>query len=419
MLEFSEWQPAKRQIQFIRQVPQTLFFFCFVSHEKTTRDCDRYSLVSTSLFVPLAAILGVILRAGPDAVVALLLRDLASLPGLFCRQALSAVLGLALPALIVAVEGTRHWRYEGLYRTTAIVVIIYASYVTFSFTETNPLNVMRVRFILTYRILQVSDHLVRRSTGRSVVLRPRETRASHYRGLLRHHYDLGRIFAPALEQFLIAFREPRLDSFDKSYARTPAESWQQEVVHILWTGMCITTINVAMDHMIVRTLLLAWCIYAYLTLVVFLMTPYSSPPFHRPFFACSISDFWKLRWHSLLHSPLHTVAYKPVLRATGSKAAAILSTFLLSGIWHAVGFEAVLGLPSAICITAFFLLMGVGVLIDGACNLSNRSKIISRFFGWVWILGLASLTLSIVLPSEAELTTLLLNCQEAGVGLRA
>lgn len=62
--------------------------------------------------------------------------------------------------------------------------------------------------------------------------------------------------------------------------------------------------------------------------------------FRQPYFATSISDFWK-RWHISLTSWLTEYVYNPIVRQRRFKIKlyyiiliAIFSTFLISGVWH-------------------------------------------------------------------------------------
>lgn len=55
----------------------------------------------------------------------------------------------------------------------------------------------------------------------------------------------------------------------------------------------------------------------------------------NPLFASrSPSDFWGRRWNNLVHSVLKRGVFKPVLKLSSSKTAAVLATFLASGLMH-------------------------------------------------------------------------------------
>lgn len=61
--------------------------------------------------------------------------------------------------------------------------------------------------------------------------------------------------------------------------------------------------------------------------------------FERPYFSCSIKEFWR-RWHISLSSWLRDYVYIPLggsRKGTWRKYGNLIATFLVSGIWHGVG----------------------------------------------------------------------------------
>lgn len=56
--------------------------------------------------------------------------------------------------------------------------------------------------------------------------------------------------------------------------------------------------------------------------------------FNWPIFASSISDFWR-RWHMTLARWCQSYVYMPVIGLTRNPYAAIFSTFIVMGLWHA------------------------------------------------------------------------------------
>lgn len=61
--------------------------------------------------------------------------------------------------------------------------------------------------------------------------------------------------------------------------------------------------------------------------------------FERPYFSCSIKEFWR-RWHISLSSWLRDYVYIPLggsRKGKGRKYGNLILTFLISGIWHGVG----------------------------------------------------------------------------------
>jgi D-alanyl-lipoteichoic acid acyltransferase DltB (MBOAT superfamily) len=60
--------------------------------------------------------------------------------------------------------------------------------------------------------------------------------------------------------------------------------------------------------------------------------------FHYPFVAINISDFWR-RWHISLSDWCRDYVYMPVASSTRLPYLAIVTSFLVLGLWHAVSFQ--------------------------------------------------------------------------------
>lgn len=264
------------------------------------------------------------------------------------------------------------------------------------------MNVSRVRFILTYRALQTADQVLRViEHGHPPTLIPRSERDDDYRGL-KKYWDLQNNWnCPTwLEYTLLIFREPRYDSFRPNYARThktttATTTWVSEVRYMILSTLVIGSMERYFPNRFTAALVAALGIYIYFTLTVFLMTPYSTPPFSRPFSASSISEFWSVRWHAMLHSPLHTIFYKPTLKFTQSRSVSVVVTFTASGFWHAIGVEPILGRECAAYVTLFFILQGVGVILDQGL-FGTRNVIQRRLLAWIYILATASVMVDVL-----------------------
>lgn len=136
--------------------------------------------------------------------------------------------------------------------------------------------------------------------------------------------------------------------------------------------------------------------------------------FWQPFAAVTITDFWRLRWHKGANSFLHSLGYVPAKSFFGSyfgknvgRAAGVLSTFSLSGIWHAWSCvplskdEHVL----SVCVGLWtvFVLQGVGILIenwvfnDVEWKQGRRQQIV-RALSWMYSVETASIWLRYTLP---------------------
>ena len=108
--------------------------------------------------------------------------------------------------------------------------------------------------------------------------------------------------------------------------------------------------------------------------------------FRQPFFAISMSDFWR-RWHISLISWLRDYLYTPLsfgLRKYGKwgVVAALLLTFLISGIWHGAAFAFVV----------WGLLQGTFLSIEAVTKKSRESFFKKHgFHNKSWFLALCML----------------------------
>jgi alginate O-acetyltransferase complex protein AlgI len=99
--------------------------------------------------------------------------------------------------------------------------------------------------------------------------------------------------------------------------------------------------------------------------------------FRRPFFATSMSEFWR-RWHISLISWLTDYIYTPlsfVLRKYGiwGIVIALLITFMISGIWHGAALTFIVwGLMQGLFLSIEALLKNRRILIEKKYNLNNK-----------------------------------------------
>ncbi|KXL48987.1 hypothetical protein M433DRAFT_488079 [Acidomyces richmondensis BFW] len=109
--------------------------------------------------------------------------------------------------------------------------------------------------------------------------------------------------------------------------------------------------------------------------------------FYQPFIATSISEFWTTHWQGCASAWLRSLAYSPVMKLIApsfgpgvGRAAAIIATFSLSGLWHAWAVACVaddswswtLGFQ----VWAWFVSQGVACLLEQwMCEANNRGII--------------------------------------------
>lgn len=128
------------------------------------------------------------------------------------------------------------------------------------------------------------------------------------------------------------------------------------------------------------------------------------PNMHRhPLASRTLSDFWGRRWNLWVGEWLRAVGFTPLRR---HPAAATMLVFLVSGLWHEFTFN----LPYYLIadralfgdMTLYFLLQGLGVLIDH--RLPRQVPLLRRAFAWAVVVGPAPLVLN-----EATLKIFLLQ----------
>lgn len=136
--------------------------------------------------------------------------------------------------------------------------------------------------------------------------------------------------------------------------------------------------------------------------------------FWQPFAAVTVTEFWGIRWHKGANSFLHSLAYEPAKRRISKyfgkdagRAAGVLSTFSLSGIWHAWS-----GMPlmkdeyawrGFTALWALFLLQGIAILVESLLLTNEKWKRghyrqILRALSWLYSVETASIWLRYSLP---------------------
>jgi uncharacterized protein YqjF (DUF2071 family) len=96
----------------------------------------------------------------------------------------------------------------------------------------------------------------------------------------------------------------------------------------------------------------------------------AQPLMNAPLLATSLADFWGRRWNAGFHILAREHVFVPMRRIVGP-AGALLATFLVSGLIH----DAVISLPASAGFglpTAYFLLQGVGILLERRFRLRSR-----------------------------------------------
>lgn len=133
---------------------------------------------------------------------------------------------------------------------------------------------------------------------------------------------------------------------------------------------------------------------------------HSSPPLFGPIYsASSLGVFWSETWHSAFASPCRSLAYEPLRthlpRLLGrylgvpsvplAKAAGIIASFAMMGIFHVYALTPLLHYGGLVRVTIFFLLNGVGTVVEGAIW-GRRTHWAKTLLAWLFELMLASWT---------------------------
>lgn len=126
-----------------------------------------------------------------------------------------------------------------------------------------------------------------------------------------------------------------------------------------------------------------------------------SPPLFGPIYtATSLSSFWRETWHSAFASPCHSLAYTPLRRTTQlrfglpgafARGIGVIASFILMGIFHVYALAPLLPLDALLRVFAFFLLNGVGVVMEEA-TWGKQAHWGKTLLAWVFELAIASWT---------------------------
>jgi hypothetical protein len=116
----------------------------------------------------------------------------------------------------------------------------------------------------------------------------------------------------------------------------------------------------------------------------------SESVFRDPWKMSDLAEFWSRRWNRFVATTLAVEVYGPVRRRAG-RVAAVLATFLVSGVIHEVIFD--LPAPgSGGRWTAFFLIQGIAILaLSTLPDRSRAARFGQRLAAWAVLLASAPL----------------------------
>ncbi|KAH7873903.1 membrane bound O-acyl transferase family-domain-containing protein [Lentinula edodes] len=129
-------------------------------------------------------------------------------------------------------------------------------------------------------------------------------------------------------------------------------------------------------------------------IVVLRQSPTQWPPiFDEPWRADSLSDFWAKRWHQLFRHFFIGLGWIPLYHVFG-RIGGVFGAFLVSGILHYVGLWGLGSGSDVLGMIGFFMLMGVGVILEGFWKSFTGYKVkgwLGRIWTTVWLLGWSNL----------------------------
>ncbi|KAF9234627.1 hypothetical protein BU15DRAFT_89926 [Melanogaster broomeanus] len=109
--------------------------------------------------------------------------------------------------------------------------------------------------------------------------------------------------------------------------------------------------------------------------ILFQQYPSQWPPlFDAPWMSTSLASFWGRRWHQL---------FRELMEGYFGRAGIVMGSFAVSGVLHDVGMQGMGRGTDTFRVMAFFLLHGVGVIMEYTWNKATGRRV-GGFLGWLW-----------------------------------
>ncbi|OJD19800.1 hypothetical protein AJ78_00300 [Emergomyces pasteurianus Ep9510] len=171
------------------------------------------------------------------------------------------------------------------------------------------------------------------------------------------------------------------------------------VLHVLLFAILQTLFPQSNPTVVALEVLLA--IYVLWESLQLLLRYPTSPPLFGPLYtATSLSTFWSETWHSAFASPCRSLAYEPIrhnlherygVPVSIARAIGVIASFGLMGFFHVYGLKPLLPFDALARIYAFFLLNGVGAVIEDVIW-GRETHWGKTILAWVFELAIASWT---------------------------
>ncbi|KAI9825261.1 MAG: hypothetical protein M1832_001295 [Thelocarpon impressellum] len=201
---------------------------------------------------------------------------------------------------------------------------------------------------------------------------------------------------------LIVLTELRYESFTPNHIRVgrEAEGFSEPVQLAVHTAIFAVLQAMPQHYPVVLAFEVLLAIYIIWTSIQLVLRYKSSPSLFGPLYmAHSLSGFWSETWHNAFASPCESLAYRPLrhglarlgVSAKVARSAGILGAFVLMAAFHVYALEPLLPRRSTVRIGLFFLLNGVGTVVEGAIW-GRRRHWAKTALAWVFEIWLASWT---------------------------
>jgi hypothetical protein len=118
-------------------------------------------------------------------------------------------------------------------------------------------------------------------------------------------------------------------------------------------------------------------------ILLFQQYPTQWPPiFREPWRSASLSELWAKRWHQVFRQSFISIGGIPFSLLLG-RTGGVMGVFLVSGLIHDFGLWGMGKGTEFTSITGFFLMMGVGMIMESIWKNITGQRV-GGWFGWTW-----------------------------------
>jgi hypothetical protein len=118
------------------------------------------------------------------------------------------------------------------------------------------------------------------------------------------------------------------------------------------------------------------------------MLGFDVAPMQRdPVLARSVGELWGERWNRVVSTWLRRQLFVPVARRTGSATAGVIAAFAWSVFLHAFMVGVALGLGPALTMGSYFVVQGVGVILESRLPVHRWPSPLARAWTIAWVVG--------------------------------